>query len=335
MPAPPRTPLPPAPVYPHTIEITVGYDEYPYEISWSLKSEEFTLLAQPFSSVQTPYTVITRTITVGPGTHTFEIQDSYGDGLSIPGYVEILVDGVATFVREDYNFGFIDSFDFEVGGVTYFLLIQYDSMPGETIVQLINLETERELAYFGRDSVSTPGGFISIPISFGETDRLALVVIDSEANGMPGGYIAIDSCDTKTNEDSLLFIRGDSFEDGIVMTFSLQDMMTTPPDAVSGKDVNAGNLSAAKAISVHEKIRPFTARGKFGKRRPGKESGKSKSAKIGKSSSPPSKALNMIDEVPQEDEFVVNVCDGGIINMLPRNSYQRKPSNTRGGKGKK
>ena len=212
------------------VEISIGHDAYPRETAWNLTSGADTVLSQSFDEVSTSFAVISKVLALEPGYYTFSIQDSLGDGIfSPPGFLEIKVNDEVVVSEENFVFETSQSYRFLVGGVSYFLLVQYDDTPSETFVQLRSMDTDEELATIPAGSTTTPRSFLSKKVDFLPGETLALVVIDSKGDGMNGGYVAIDSC-SGDEDETLLFIAGNSFKEGAVETFSKADYFTYPTE---------------------------------------------------------------------------------------------------------
>jgi hypothetical protein len=60
--------------------IDVTYDDFPTEISWSVKLSGTSIISKPEGSIQTPG-LVQEQIKLNPGTYDFEISDSFGDGI--------------------------------------------------------------------------------------------------------------------------------------------------------------------------------------------------------------------------------------------------------------
>ena len=89
-----------------TIEIQL--DDYAYETAWTLKDESNTTVLSASYDFFDSNSFLTYTLDDPVGTYTFEITDSYGDGICCSygkGYYKIIADGVTLFGGEGSNVG--------------------------------------------------------------------------------------------------------------------------------------------------------------------------------------------------------------------------------------
>ena len=63
-----------------SVRLDITYDQYPSEISWSIKLGEEIIIDKPVGSLNTQGLVQER-ITLSPGTYAFQIFDTFGDGI--------------------------------------------------------------------------------------------------------------------------------------------------------------------------------------------------------------------------------------------------------------
>jgi hypothetical protein len=63
------------------VRVVVSHDNYPEDTGWTLTTGSTTTLSQQAGSIKTQAQVVTRTATLSPGQYTFQITDSFGDGL--------------------------------------------------------------------------------------------------------------------------------------------------------------------------------------------------------------------------------------------------------------
>jgi hypothetical protein len=77
--------------------VEVVHDEYPLETGWTLRDSAGDLVAsEPSGSYNSPFGTAVATRNITAGTYTFEMIDSFGDGICCeygPGSFTITVDG--------------------------------------------------------------------------------------------------------------------------------------------------------------------------------------------------------------------------------------------------
>lgn len=99
-----------------TITVEVRTDQYPSETSWNIKQNGNVIQTSPtgYTSSHTVYTV---NIPLSSGTYTFQISDSYGDGICCSygnGYYKVINSG--TVLIEGGNYGQGETKTFTVAG---------------------------------------------------------------------------------------------------------------------------------------------------------------------------------------------------------------------------
>ena len=102
-PTPPTNPSNPAPSPSgYDVKVVVAHDKYPEETSWYLVDDQGTeWLSQATGSITKDEEVVSKVATVPAGEYSFEIEDSYADGICCThgfGSYEVFVDGKRLFL---------------------------------------------------------------------------------------------------------------------------------------------------------------------------------------------------------------------------------------------
>jgi len=105
---PPVTPTPP-PVSSNScnnnqiqVQILITTDEYPEETSWTIRKGSSVIKSSPTYSEKNKPSVTTHCL--AKDAYTFQILDTYGDGLLSPGKYEIKVDGESVITGSSFEF---------------------------------------------------------------------------------------------------------------------------------------------------------------------------------------------------------------------------------------
>ncbi|MBT5538276.1 MAG: hypothetical protein HOK29_04920, partial [Candidatus Marinimicrobia bacterium] len=85
-----------------TLTVEILTDIFSNETSWDLYSENGEMIFNMQDALEDNITY-TWDVTLTPGTYTWTIHDSYGDGIYVPGYYTLAIDGVV--FAENYDFG--------------------------------------------------------------------------------------------------------------------------------------------------------------------------------------------------------------------------------------
>jgi trypsin len=177
------------------VVIEVKYDDYPRETGWTLWDSAGTLIAsQSTGSFLTTGGTVSETAFVAEGAYTFEMTDTYGDGICCQygsGEFNITVNGEPVAVGGNGEFGYVVQETFDVvgsGTVDYRLDVTYDDFPGETSWSLQSLTTGVVVAASGFGEVTGLGFLLSQSVGLVPNNEYQLVILDSVGDGMCCGY---------------------------------------------------------------------------------------------------------------------------------------------------
>jgi hypothetical protein len=130
-----------------TFNLKMLTDNYPDETSWTLKSGQNVVASRALGSYKAAGTSVTTQVCIGPGSYTFSISDSYGDGICCNegnGKYEGFVNGGLVFNGGQFSAG--ESKTFTVGRCTapdatdFSMQIRTDTFPDETSWELYEWE---------------------------------------------------------------------------------------------------------------------------------------------------------------------------------------------------
>ena len=96
------------------VNVEFQFDDYAEEVSWSLSNNDSTVVIYPYGSYESEQPNAFHLIdSLEPGNYTFELLDSFGDGLSWPNDGYCLVSNACQdtlfFAQGDYGIGLIES----------------------------------------------------------------------------------------------------------------------------------------------------------------------------------------------------------------------------------
>ena len=177
------------------VMIAVKYDEYPSETGWTLRGSAGTLIAGQSTGTQSG--TVSKTAFVGEGAYTFELTDTFGDGICCQygtGEFNITVNGEPVVVGSNGEFEDVTRETFDVVGrnvgpaVDYRLDVTYDDYPYETSWSLQSLTTGAVVAASGFGEVTGLGFFLSESVGLVPGDEYQLVILDSVGDGMCCAY---------------------------------------------------------------------------------------------------------------------------------------------------
>jgi hypothetical protein len=181
------------------VVIEVKYDDFPSETGWTLRDSAGTLITgQSTGSFSTGSGTVSKTAFVAEGAYTFELSDTYGDGICCQygsGEFKITVNGEPLIITSNGEFQDVTRETFDVvgsgsgsGSVDYRLDVIYDSFPSETSWSLQSLTTGAVVAASGFGEVTELGFFLSESIGLVPGDEYQLVILDSADDGMCCAY---------------------------------------------------------------------------------------------------------------------------------------------------
>lgn len=178
------------------VVIEVSYDGFPVETGWILWDSAGTLIAgRATGTFSTEGGKVSKTALVAAGEYTFEITDSYGDGMCCEygrGEFKITVNGEPVVVSNNGQFQDVFTKTFNVVelnagpvvDVDYRLDVTYDDHPNETSWTLKSFTSGAIVAASGFDEVTESGVFLTQPVDLVPGDRYKLVIRDSDDDGM-------------------------------------------------------------------------------------------------------------------------------------------------------
>jgi trypsin len=216
--------------------IEVNYDDFPRETGWTLRDSTGAVIAgQDTDSFGTVGGTVTKSASVAEGAYTFEMTDTYGDGICCQygsGEFKITVNGEPVPFSNNGEFGddFSETFDV-VGlntnpGLDYRLDVTYDEYPYETSWSLQSRTTGAVVATAGFDEVTEVGFFLSQPVDLIPGDEYQLVIIDTAGDGMCCDYgegsIALYA--TVDDADVLITSSNGSFGTSQTNVFTVPDL---------------------------------------------------------------------------------------------------------------
>jgi len=96
------------------VNVEFQFDDYAEEVSWSLSNNDSTIVIYPYGSYESEQPNAFHLVdSLEPGDYTFELLDSFGDGLSWPNDGYCLVSNACQdtlfFAQGDYGIGLIES----------------------------------------------------------------------------------------------------------------------------------------------------------------------------------------------------------------------------------
>jgi hypothetical protein len=214
--------------------IEVKYDDYPSETGWSLRDSTGALIAsRSTGSFSTVGGTVVKTANVGDGAYTFEMTDTFGDGICClegNGEFKITVNGeLAASNNGDFEDVVRETFDV-VGRATttdvdYHLDVKYDNYPLETSWSLKSLTTGEVVVASEFNEVSELGFFLSRAVDLIAGDEYELEIIDSVGDGMCClyGEGSINLYATVDRVDALLTSSNGSFGSSQTNVFTVPD----------------------------------------------------------------------------------------------------------------
>jgi trypsin len=179
------------------VVIEVKYDNYPSETGWTLRDSAGTLIAgQSTGSFSTGSGTVSKTAFVAEGAYTFELSDTFGDGICCQygsGEFKITVNGEPVVVASNGEFENVTRETFDVvgfgsGSVDYRLDVIYDNFPEETSWSLKSLTTGAVAAASGFGEVTELGFSLSDAVVLVPGDEYQLIILDSVGDGMCCAY---------------------------------------------------------------------------------------------------------------------------------------------------
>ncbi len=103
LPTPAPTPAPSCAADEMSVTVDITSDEYPNEISWTIKNSSGTTVKSDGGKISAPGTNYVESACLNSSEcYTFTINDSWGDGISAP--FSLIVDGEVSFSNPDTNF---------------------------------------------------------------------------------------------------------------------------------------------------------------------------------------------------------------------------------------
>jgi lysophospholipase L1-like esterase len=191
------------------VVITVTHDDYPLETGWTLADDSngAVVASQVEESFGRVGGTSVETVYLAEGSYTFEMTDSYGDGICCQhgaGEFEITVNGNGNTVATGGQFTDVDTKAFVVGGtstpgsgdsgsgsdsvVEYRVDVTYDDYPWETRWLLKQVSTGTILVDYNFDEVNTEGFSLSVSVDLIPGEQYRLVVRDSFGDGFCCDY---------------------------------------------------------------------------------------------------------------------------------------------------
>ena len=114
-------------------------------------------------------------------------------------------------------------------GVEYYLLVEYDYFAFETEVSVVSVSTGETIAVFERDPLNEPYAFQETMLQLVPGEEYELIVNDSEGDGMPSGFAAVDVFVDGEWYDELAFVDGYDFD------YSASALFTVPSNVRKSK----------------------------------------------------------------------------------------------------
>jgi hypothetical protein len=185
------------------VVIEVTYDNYPSETGWTLRDSAGNFIdGQSAGSFSTESGTVSKTAFVADGAYTFELTDTFGDGICCEygsGEFKITVNGELLVIASNGEFEDVTRETFDVVGsgsgsgsgsvdYTYRLDVVYDNYAYETSWSLQSLTTGASVAASGFGDVTESGFFLSESVDLVPGDEYQLVILDSIGDGMCCAY---------------------------------------------------------------------------------------------------------------------------------------------------
>jgi hypothetical protein len=211
------------------VEVIVRHDIYPAETGWTLKDSSGKVLRfQNTGSITSREQIVSSTVSVPDGAYTFEIFDTYGDGISQQNNYQIKINGQETYVNGSaFRNSATGSF---VVGEGFLVAMKYDYYASETGWRL---DATNGGLIFGKDagSVTEPRAYrvynIDTMVVRGEDYVFTLGDTANDGfccrygRGYIGVYSIIDSNTSNIQQVSALF--GDFTGDTTTFSFSIPE----------------------------------------------------------------------------------------------------------------
>jgi hypothetical protein len=218
------------------VVIEVKYDDYPSETGWTLRDSAGSFIAG--QSTGTGSGTVSKTTFVADGAYTFELTDTFGDGICCEygsGEFKITVNGELLVTASNGEFEDVTRETFDVVGsgsgsgsvsVDYWLDVTYDDLPYETSWSLRSLTTGAVVAASGFGEVTELGFFLSESVGLVPGDEYQLVILDSVGDGMccANGEGSIALYATVDDTDVLITSSNGTFGTSQTNVFTVPDL---------------------------------------------------------------------------------------------------------------
>jgi trypsin len=221
------------------VVIEVKYDDYPSETGWTLRDSAGSfIVGQSTGSFSTAGDTVSKTAFVAEGAYTFELTDTFGDGICCQygsGEFKITVNGELLVIASNGEFQDVTRETFEVVGsgsgsgsvsVDYRLDVTYDDLPYETSWSLRSLTTGAVVAASGFGEVTELGFSLSDAVVLVPGDEYQLIILDSVGDGMccASGEGSIALYATVDDTDVLITSSNGTFGTSQTNVFTVPDL---------------------------------------------------------------------------------------------------------------